>query len=295
MAVPVAVVAVAVLAAGACASASRSSTPGSVKVVAGENFWGNVVSQLGGPHVSVTSIISDPSADPHLYESDARDAAAVGSAQLVVENGLGYDDFVDKLLSSSSNDHRVVVNVAKVLGVTGDDANPHLWYDLPRVHVVAQAIVDQLSRIDAADRATFEANLERFDASMQPLLATIDTIESKYPHAPVAYTERVPGDLLDDAGLDVKTPRGFAQAIEDGNEPSAADTRAMDELMTSHGVKVLLYNAQATSPATQHVRDRARRAGIPVVGVTETLPRDESSYQHWQLDQLHALARALGG
>ncbi len=158
-----------------------------------------------------------------------------------------------------------------------------------------RAIVARLSAADPAGRATFEANLTKFDASMQPLRAAIDEIKAKYPQAPVAYTERVPEYLLAAAGLTVKTPAGFAGAIEEGNEPSARDTQAMNDLMTGHGVKVLLYNSQATSPVTENVRGLAQRNDVPVVGVTETLPKDEPDYQSWQLHQLQALLAALGG
>ena len=284
-----------VVAMGCASSPSATRDPRVVNVVAAENFWGNIAAQIGGAHAHVTSIISDPSADPHLYESDARDGAAIGAAQLVIKNGLHYDDFVDKLVSSSSPRGRVVVSVAKILGVTGDGVNPHLWYDVPRVHDVARAIEAQLVAADPSDADAFAANLKAFDASLAPVVAAIDAIKAKYPHAPVGYTERVPGYLLDAAGLNVVTPSGFASAIEDGNEPSPGDTQSMDALMTGHKLRVLLYNSQATSPVTNHVRDLARGAGIPVVGVTETMPSSEPDYQSWQLHQIQALRRALGG
>ena len=276
-------------------ASSASTTGKAVNVVAAENFWGNVTQQLGGSHVKVKSIISDPSADPHLYESDAADAEAIANAHLVIENGLGYDEFIDKLLSASEKSGRVVISAAKVLAVTGSTANPHLWYDLPRVPAVAQAIAGELEAIDPADKALFAANLSTFEGSLRPITDAIATIKAKYPHAPVAYTERVPGYLLAAAGLDVKTPPRFAQAIEDGNEPSPGDAQEMDTLMTDHGVKALLYNSQATSAVTAHVQDLARRATIPVVGITETLPAKEASYQSWQLHQVQALLAALGG
>jgi zinc/manganese transport system substrate-binding protein len=282
----------------ACSSSSNSTgsaTAGSVGVVAGENFWGNITAQIGGAHVSVKSIISDPSADPHQYESDAADADAIAHARIVIENGLGYDDFLAKLLSASPNQQRVVINAAQVLGVHGNNANPHLWYDIPRVHQVAAAIETRLATIDPADKTVFAHNLTTFDTSLAPLLTIINEIKTKYPNAPIAYTERVPGYLLADIGADIKTPPGFAQAIEDGNDPSASDTQTMYNLMSGHQIKVLLYNAQATSPVTQHVRDLATRAGIPVIGVTETVPPSEHTYQNWQLHQLQALLQALGG
>jgi zinc/manganese transport system substrate-binding protein len=267
---------------------------GTVKVVAAENFWGSIAQQIGGSRVSVTSIITDPSADPHLYESDARDAAALSAADVVVNNGLGYDDFMDKLLSASPNTQRQVLVAADILGVTADGANPHVWYDIPRVQVVAERIEAALAAKDPAHKSEYEQNLAHFKDSVQPLVAAMAQIKAHYPGAPVAYTERVPGYLLADAGLSVKTPAGFARAIEDGDNPSPADTAAMDTLMTSHSVKVLLYNSQATSAVSQHVRDLATQNGIPVVGVTETIPSNEKTYQSWQLDQLHALIAALG-
>ncbi len=285
---------VVVFALAGCGSSAKPAATGVVKVVAGENFWGNVTQQLGGAHVAVTSIITDPTADPHQYESDAHDAEAVAAADVVVENGAGYDDFVAKLLSATSKSGRVVLSVAKVLHATGADVNPHLWYDLPRIPTVAAAIESALAAADPPDAAGFAANLKVFDASLAPLNALVAQIKSKYPGAPVAYTERVPGYLLAAAGLTVKTPPGFAQAIEDGNEPSASDRSAMDDLVTNHQIRALLYNAQATSPVTQHVQDLARAAGIPVVPVTETQPTQEPSYQAWQQHQLQALLTALG-
>jgi len=270
------------------ASASRQ-----VNLVAGENFWGNIASQIGGSHVKVTSVITDPSADPHQYESDAHDAAAIANANIVVQNGLGYDDFMAKLMSASPNSNRQVLTAAQILGATGDDANPHLWYDIPRVHLVAEAIEGALAAKDPVDQAAFKQNLNTFEASLQPLITTINEIKAKYSGVPVAYTERVPGYMLEDAGLSVKTPVGFASAIEDGNDPSPADTEAMNELMSSRGVKVLLYNAQAVSSVTQHVKDLATAAGIPVIGVTETMPTNEPSYQAWQQDQINQLLKAL--
>jgi zinc/manganese transport system substrate-binding protein len=265
-----------------------------VKVVAAENFYGDIARQLGGSHVEVTSIISDPTADPHQYESDARDAEAFADARIVIENGLGYDEFVAKLLSVTSNRGRVVLSVAQVLHA-GADANPHLWYDLPRMPAVAQAVEAALAAADPTHAAAFAANVKTFDASLTPLDRVLREIKTKYPQAAVAYTERVPEYLLDAAGLSIATPEGFARAIEDGNEPSASDRQAMNDLVTRHGIRALLYNAQATSPVTQHLRDLAGRAGIPVVGVTETQPRNEPTYQSWQQHQLEALLTALGG
>ncbi len=276
-------------------SSSNQTNSSTLQVVAAENFWGNITSQIGGNHIEVTSIITNPSTDPHLYESDAHDAAALSKASIVIKNGLGYDDFMDKLMAASPNNQRQILSVQKILNVTGDDPNPHLWYDTARVPEVANAIEQALAAKDPKNATAYAANLATFNSSLQPILDVINRIKTRYPNAAVAYTERVPGYLLSAAGLDVKTPVGFAASIEEGNDPSPNDTAIMDSLMTNHGVKVLLYNAQATSTVTQHVRDLANQAGIPVVGVTETLPPGEHDYQSWQLDQAKALLTALGG
>lgn len=280
------------VAASACGT--PTNTPGVVNVVAGENFWGSITSQIGGSHVQVASIVSDPSADPHLYESSPANAAAVAQAQLVIENGAGYDDFLSRLLAAAGGT-RTVLNIQDVLRMTGSDVNPHFWYDIPRVPQVAGAIETALAKVDPKDAASFQSNLATFDDSLQPIQAVINDIRRRHSSAPVAYTERVPGYLLIAAGLDVKTPPGFASAIEDGNEPSPGDTAAMNHLISSHRVKVLLYNAQAVSAVTQNVQTAARHAGIPVVPVTETLPPSFRTFQAWQLAQSQALLQALGG
>jgi zinc/manganese transport system substrate-binding protein len=278
-----------------CGTPRAPVTPGVVKVVAGENFWGNIAGQIGGGHVQVTSILSNPDTDPHEYEANVADALAVAEARLVITNGAGYDDFLTQLLGATTNAGRIVLTVQAVLGMGGSGVNPHFWYDIPRVPQVAAAIEAALARLDPPDAKVFAANLAAFDASLRPIDAVIAAIRRRYPGAPVAYTERVPGYLLQAAGLTVVTPPGFASAIEDGNEPSAGATAQMFELITSRGTKVLLYNAQTVSPVTQQVRALARQYGVPVVPVTETMPPSFRSYQAWQLAQATALLSALGG
>lgn len=277
---------------GASAASQPSAT---VAVVAGENFWGDITKQIGGDHVNVTSIISDPNADPHQYESDASTAAAVSKAQFVIDNGLGYDDFMDKLFSASPNPNRKVLTAADVMGISGQDANPHIWYDTAKVPDVANAIATQLGALDPADATTFTANAKTFSDSLAPITAGIANLKTRYPGAPVGYTERVPGYLVDAAGLKLATPASFAQSIEDGNDPSAADNAAFDGALKNKAIKVLLYNGQVTSPATEAIKTLAQQSGIPIVGVTETLPPTDKDFQTWQLRQVNEITTALGG
>lgn len=273
---------------------TRSGDSQKLQVVAAENFWGSIAAQIGGEKADVRSIISKPGVDPHLYESSARDALSLVKADIVITNGLGYDDFMSRLLSASHNDDRKVVSVASVLGVSSKDANPHLWYDIPKVSLVAEAFEKAMATKDPKNARVYSANLTKFKASLQPVLALLRQIKARYAGVPVAYTERVPEYLLAAAGLSSKTPSGFSSAIEEGNDPSPADATAMNALVTNRSIRVLIYNAQATSAVTEHVKTLAKDAGIPVVGVTETLPATELTYQSWQLHQAQALLKALG-
>jgi zinc/manganese transport system substrate-binding protein len=281
-----------------CGSAAPFSTPaagGRVAVVAAENVWGDIAAQIGGGHVSVTSIIVDPNADPHSYETDPRGASVVTNASFVIENGAGYDDFIDKLLGTNPNPARDVLSIAQTVGVGGSNPNPHLWYNPDYVTAAARAIETHLAGHDQADAAVFQANLQVFLAAYQPYIDTLAAIRARYSGTPIAYTERVPGYLVDKTMLHLGTPASFAQSIEDGNDPSPVDTAAMDNAMTHKRVEVLLYNAQVTSPATQKVRDLATANGIPVVGVAETIPAGEPDFQAWQIGQAKTILAALGG
>jgi zinc/manganese transport system substrate-binding protein len=264
-------------------------------VVAAENMWGDVVKQIGGRHAVVDSIISDPSSDPHLYASNPRDAARLAQANLVVVNGLGYDDFARKLLAASSSAKRRVLTFADVIKPPGADPNPHLWYDVPRLPAAAHAIAGALAAEDPQDAAYFRGNAARFVRALGPLNATLAAIRGRHAGAPVAYTERVPGYLLEAAGLTIKTPPGFASAIESGSEPGPGDTQRLNDLVSGRKIKALLYNSQAVTPVTKRLRSLAARSGVPVIAVTETLPRDEPTFQAWQRDQAQALLKALGG
>jgi zinc/manganese transport system substrate-binding protein len=184
--------------------------------------------------------------------------------------------------------------VQQVLGMHGSDLNPHVWYDTGRLPVVAAAVARQLSVIDPRHRAVYQENAQRFDHSLQPLLAVIAEIKRKYAGTPIAYTERVPGYLVQAAGLQLRTPATFALALENGNDPSPQDTAAFDAAITRHEVKVLLYNSQVVDAQTTRIKQLARQSHVPIVGVSETMPPGQT-FQRWQLGQDNALLRALGG
>src|SRR5437868_5606057 len=241
-------------------------------VVASTNVYGDIAAQIGGSHVHVTSVLENPNADPHLFEPGTRNGLAVAEAGLAIQNGAGYDDFMGKLETASPNKSRIVVTIADVLDVHGRDANPHLWYDVPRLPRIAGAIAAGLEQADPKHADAYRAGLARFDASLRPLDDMVRRIRARNVGRPVAYTEPVPGYLVSALGLRNLAPASFTRAIQNGSEPPAEAVAAMNGLIRDHRVGVLLYNSQAVSPVTARVRAAARQAGIPVVGVAETIP-----------------------
>jgi len=274
-----------------CGSSAKS---GVLPVVASTNVYGDITRQIGGSHVDVTSILTDPNADPHLFEPGTKNGLAVSRARVVIQNGLGYDAFMSRLESAAPSGHRNVVTISDVLGVHGHAANPHLWYDVPELPTIARAIEQALAQADAAHAADYRSGLRAFVASLAPLQAAVTRIRATYPGTPVAYTEPVPGYLIAAAGLRNLSPASFTIPIEDGSEPPASAVSAMTTLAATHRIKVLLYNNQAVSPITQRVRAAAKAAGVPVVGVAETIPAG-LTFQSWQLKQANELLQALGG
>jgi len=262
-----------------------------VVVVAAENFYGDIVGQVGGDHVAVTSILSDPNVDPHEYETNARDAAAVANARLVIQNGLGYDAFLDRLMKASPTSRRRLIVVADLTGHKKGD-NVHLWYDPPTIPKLAPAILDALVRIDPANATSYRNWYRAFQASLPPLTQAIGGLKGRYAGTPVAATEPVFGYMAQAAGLNVITPMEFQKAIEEGQDPPAAAIAQMEDHLKKRQVRLLLYNTQTVSPITNRVRDLAKQAGVPVVGVSETLPPGKS-FQQWMLSQLEQVRLAL--
>jgi zinc/manganese transport system substrate-binding protein len=279
---------------GATSSAAPAAD-GPVQVLASTNVWGNVVEQVGGEHVAVSSVISDPSADPHAFQSNARDQLALSKAALVVENGGGYDDFMQTMLASAAST-APVINAVEVSGISAADGelNEHVWYDLPTVGKVADAIAAELSTIDPADASTFAANAAAFTKSLTDLSAQLDQIKAAHAGTAVAITEPVPLYLIEAAGLVNVTPEEFSGAIENETDVPAGVMDQTLKLFTDRQVAVLVNNEQTTGPQTEAVVNAATAAGIPVVSVTETLP-DGQDYLSWMQANTRALSQALGG
>ncbi len=295
------VVAVSVVVVAGCASASKpsavstaASAGGStVAVVAGENEYGDVASQIGGAYVSVYSVDSNPNTDPHTYEATPAVAQKIARAKLLIENGVGYDDFMTKLASASANAARRVVNVQHLLGLPDSTPNPHLWYDPKTMPAVAQALAADLSALDPAHAAAFQANETKFVNSLQPWLDAIASFKATHAGTKAATTEPVADDLLTAMGIDNLTPFGFQADIMNGTDPSPQDVSLENSVFTNHRAKVFCYNQQVTDALTGSIRQTALKAGLPVVGVYETMPTPGYDYQSWMTAEVAAIEKAI--
>ncbi|HYK97165.1 MAG TPA: zinc ABC transporter substrate-binding protein [Candidatus Acidoferrales bacterium] len=274
------------------APAAPTATGPVINVLGTENFYADLLSQIGGSQVKATSILNDPNADPHEYEASPAAAKAVADASLVVVNDVGYDDFMQKLLSGADKPDRIVINVQQTLRLA-DDVNPHVWYDPGTMPKVADAVVAGLTKLEPQNAAYFKANEQKYLTAIKAIDDKIAALKAKYSGVPIAFTEDVAGYMTDAIGLKVLTPEGFMHAIEQGTDPAPADVAAERDLITGHKVKVLVYNSQVTSPVTQGIHDLAQQNNVPIVGVAETIPTEFKTFQEWQLAQLDALEKAL--
>ena len=284
-----------ILLAGAAAAFCALSAPAladPVKIVAAENFYGDVAAQVGGANVAVTSILSNPDDDPHLFEASASTAKELAEARIVIVNGVDYDPWMEKLLGANKAAGRREILVATLAHRKAGD-NPHLWYNPATVKAVANALSVDLAMVDPAHRADYQKSGATFAASLEPLEAKIAEMRKKYAGQPVAASEPVFGYMADLIGLKVHDEK-FALAVMNNTEPSASDVAGFEDDLKGHKVKVMLYNAQASEPAVQRLVQMAKDEKIPVVGVSETEPAG-ADYQQWMGAQLDALDRALAG
>jgi zinc/manganese transport system substrate-binding protein len=280
----------------ACSAGSARGSAGSVDsvihVVAGENFWGSIASQLGGPHAEVQSVVSDPNADPHEYESSANDARAMANANLVIVNGAGYDGWAAKLLQANPNSARRVLVVADLLGKKQGD-NPHFWYGPDYVMKVTDAITAAYKTIDSADAAYFDDQRSAFATALQPYMQRLADIRQRFAGVPVGATESIFVYLADYLGLDLISPPEFMQSVAEGNDPPADTVVTFQNQIAQRAIKVLVYNVQTATAVTTNLKTSAAQHSIPVVGISETLQPDTASFQEWQVSQLVALENAL--
>jgi zinc/manganese transport system substrate-binding protein len=281
-----------VIAAIAICGLSAPALADPVKVVAAENFYGDLASQIGGANVAVTSILSDPDTDPHLFEASPDTAKAMSDAKIVIVNGVDYDPWMEKLLSAHKAPDRKEIIVARLVGHKAGD-NPHLWYDPAYMKAAAKALVADLIAVDPAHKADYEQGQAKFLDSLKPLDDKIATMHKSYAGQPVTASEPVFGYQAGLIGLKVRNEK-YALAVMNNAEPTPSEVAAFENDLKGRHVKAMLYNAQASEPAVGKLVQLAKDNNIPVVGVSETEPPN-SIYQDWMMGQLNALDKALSG
>ena len=287
--------AAALTACGSSSSSGSASTAsgGPIAAVGAENEYANVIEQIGGRYVKATAIESNPNTDPHTYEASPSVAQTVSQAKLIVQNGVGYDTYMEKIESAAPSSSRKVIDVQKLLGLPESTPNPHLWYKPTTMPAVARALAADLSALEPAHAAYFQANARAFEASLAPWLTALHRFSARYPNTAVATTEPVGDYMLEAAGARNLTPFGMQADIMNGTDPSPQDVSLQDSLFANHQVKVFVYNQQVTDSITEGFLKQAARAGVPVVGVYETMPTPGYNYQSWMLAEVTALERAV--
>ena len=306
-----------------CAGGPAAGGEGGLSVVASTNVYGQVAEEIGGGLVEVTSIVSSESQDPHSFEPSARDQLTVSNADLVIENGGGYDAFIDALIDSSGSEASVVTavehshdwpeNEGHEEGAAEGDAdehaddahadehghdhvegfNEHVWYDPHTVVHVAEAIAAELSELDPDNAATYAANADAFAAEIEGLEAGLAELDAAHAGERVFATEPVPGYLIAAAGLEDVTPDAFSEAVEEGQDVPPATLLESLELLESGDVRVVVTNTQTAGAETAQILDEAEAGGIPAIAFSETLPEGQT-YISWMQANVDALKDALG-
>ena len=255
---------------------------GPVFIVAAENFYGGVAQQVVGSSATVTSILSNPNQDPHEFQSDAATAEAVANADIVIYSGIGYDDWMEKLLGVQGKHSRVVINVSELIGAKEGD-NPHIWYSPDTMVALANKLAEVVG--DPGDAA-------KFIASLKPLTERIKLLKAKTSGVKVTATEPVFGYMATALGFDMLND-GYQLAVMNGTDPSFQQTADFQKSLSDKIVKILFYNSQVTDPSTAQMQSLAKASGVPVVGVTETQPLDQKTYLSWMLSELEKVQAVL--
>jgi zinc/manganese transport system substrate-binding protein len=276
----------------ACQTAQSTVAGGVIQVVAAESFWGSIARQLGGSHVRVTSIITDPNMDPHEYASNSQDARAFAQANYVILNGAGYDGWAQKLLDANPVTGRKVLNVADLLGKKQGD-NPHFWYSPDYLVQVMNRITNDYQVLDPADAQYFTDQRVAFDGLLAPYRQLIGDIRQAYSGTKIGATESLFVYMAQALGLDLISPPEFLTAVAEGNEPPAQAMALFQQQIAQKQIAVLIYNNQTATVVTTNIKQLAADKGIQTVGVTETLVPASSTFQDWQTAQLRALQNAL--
>ncbi|MBN9219853.1 MAG: zinc ABC transporter substrate-binding protein [Mesorhizobium sp.] len=261
-----------------------------LNIVAAENFYGDLARQIGGSHVAVTSILSNPDDDPHLFETSPSTARTIADAKVIIYNGADYDPWMDKLLAASGKPDRTTIIAADLIGKKSGD-NPHLWYNPATLPAVAKALAADLSKRDPTNAAHYNANLKIFQSSLEGIDKEISDVKKTYAGTEVTATEPVFGYMAEALGLKMLN-YDFQVTVMNNAEPSPTQVAAFENSLKDGSAKILFYNSQVTDEATTKLLDLARQNKVTVIGVTETEPAGQT-IQTWFSGQIYAVQKAL--
>jgi zinc/manganese transport system substrate-binding protein len=273
-------------------SSSKSTSNGKIKIVAAENFYGEVAKAVGGDHVEVTNILDNPNTDPHDFEPTPDVARTVSKAQMIIYNGVGYDAWMDKLINAdSSSKSKSITKVADdVMGKKEGD-NEHIWYNPDTMPKLAKKIADDLAKLDPSQAQTYQKNAQNFIDSLAPLQEKVQKLKQA-TGTKIDVSEPVFDYMANALNLDINDQK-FSKAIDNGSEPSASDVAQLQSDIKDKKIKLLVYNTQNSGPTVENLVKMAKSSGVPVVKVTETEPKGKN-YLQWMSDQLDQVAKALG-
>jgi len=271
---------------------NNSSSKDGLQIVAAENFWGNIASQIGGDKVHVISVVSDPNADPHEFATSTNTARDFAHAKYVILNGVGYDSWGDALIKAQPENNRTVLKIADAVGKKEGD-NPHLWYSPAYVQQAAEHMAADMSKLDPAHASTYKNNLDTFKKTWADYQGQLAAIKKNYAATKIAATEDIFEYTAAAAGFDVISPRSFMQAVAESNDPPTESIAGFQKQLQNKEPALLVYNQQTSTPLTESLKKLATDNDIPVVGITETMPEGAPSFQDWMNTQLTAIQRYI--
>jgi zinc/manganese transport system substrate-binding protein len=274
-------------------SSADASSEGKISAVGAENEYANVIEQIGGKYVDVSAVESDPNTDPHSFEASASVAQEVSGAEVVVQNGVGYDTYMEKIEGASSSSSRQVIDVQELLGLPDSTPNPHLWYKPETMPAVAKQLVADFSELQPEHKSYFEENLAKFEESLGPWMKGLEEFSTKYPGTTVATTEPVSDYMLEAAGIENLTPFSMQADIMNDTDPAPQAVSLQESFFSEKKADAFVYNQQVTDSITEKFLESAAANGVPVVGVYETMPTGYT-YQRWMMAELKALEEAVG-
>lgn len=261
-----------------------------IRVVTSLNFYGEVASSVAGKYGQVTAVINNASVDPHDYQPSTQQAREMSTANVVIQNGLGYDHWLTKLARSQTGKRPVTIDVGRQVAGKHSGDNEHVWYEPTTMGKLATVLAARYSRLDPAHAGYYHRRARAYQKSLAPLNREITKIKHGMTNKKrVAVSEPVFDYALDHLGYQIMDTH-FSKAIEDGNDPSPQDVASLQAVIRHHQIAFFVENTQSDDQVINNLVKLARQNNVPVLRVTEAKPAG-LSYRQWMMKQYRELAR----